>query len=148
MKSSTAKSSIRLIDAISPVTSAFSDNERSKILAEARALAAAPRPAPRAAPLPEPEDVVARWRREANEKIECDRIELERDRREQQQRQQQRERQARQQQRADTTAAWQAHLEARFEAEREFHVKVMAEIVAGLEAKIMKLELELRELKR
>jgi hypothetical protein len=91
MKSATAKP-IHLVDALDPIQSAFSDEERKRILQQSREHLAF-RPAPRPAPSSWDEDAVQKWKREADEKSARDRAELERERVEQRRRQRQYQRQ-------------------------------------------------------
>jgi hypothetical protein len=136
---------LRVIDAFAPIESAFTDAQRDAILREARAAVAErslstpdkPKPAKTASPLPEFEDGLTKWRREGAERAERERVELERDKREQRQRQRQQQRQQ-----ADD---WRAYLERRFEAEREFLTEAFAELIGELQAKIHKLENELKK---
>jgi hypothetical protein len=141
---------LRVIDAFDPLPpqSKFSDAERKAIMESARQTAKQPLPSHEPA-LPKPEDPVAKWKREADERIEREAIELEGERRELQEQQQQRERQQRQQQwrqHRSATQAWRTHLEQRFESERDFQAEVIGEIVAELthqfEIKLKKLETE------
>jgi hypothetical protein len=134
--------------------SSYSPEEKARILAEARANAAAAREAIATgshAPVESRPDPIAKWRAEVDAREAEHEWLREIDRRAQEQRQQQREREVRREQRQqdrDMTEQWRSYIANQIELERASMCEAVGEIVAELTARIKALEKELQELRK